>query len=85
MPRTRSRGAHRAGRVQWQQRDHGLLERRSLLRESGSIPSSGQGAGGGDGRPRGAFGLRSSPAAGLLPSRGWASLGLSHEHQMPRP
>jgi len=71
----------------------GSVERRSFLRGSGPIPSSGQGAGGGDRRPRGVFGLRPSPGAGLLPirprpsrpspDREWrlGGRGLSHDHQ----
>ena len=73
----------------------GCVERRTFLRGSGSIPSSGQGAGGGDCRARGAFVLPPSPAAGLLPIRSRPSRpspdresrqgrsGLSHEHQIP--
>jgi Transposase domain (DUF772) len=73
----------------------GCVERRFLLRGSGSIPSSGQGAGGGD-RGRGAcsgFDRRlpraysrsgpGHPGRHRIGSRGSAGLGLSHEHQVP--
>ena len=71
-PRMRSRGAHSPGRAQWQRRDDGL---RGASLHSPRIridPSSGQGAGGGDSRPRGVFGLRPSPAIGI---GGWAGRG----------
>jgi hypothetical protein len=73
----------------------GCVERGFFLRGSGSIPSSGQWAGGGD-RGRGAcsgFDRRlpraySRSGRGRLGrhrigSRGSAGLGLSHEHQVP--
>jgi hypothetical protein len=73
----------------------GCVDGRFFFRGSGSIPSSGQGAGGGDGRPRGVSGLdrrlpraysRSGPGhpgRHRIGTRGWAGFGLSHEHQMP--